>query len=50
MDGKITLFGKKNDETIAIESQGIEAGSKVIANIGMIKMYGKKRSFKMTRL
>jgi hypothetical protein len=46
----ITLHGDRNEETIAIEDQGIEAGSKIIANIGRLNMYGKQRSFKMTRL
>jgi len=46
----ITLHGDKNEPTIAIEDQGVEAGSKIIANIGTLNMYGKKRSFKMTRL
>lgn len=49
-EGKITLHGGRNEPTIAIEDQGIEAGSKIIANIGRLNMFGKKRSFKMTRL
>jgi hypothetical protein len=47
---KITLHGDRNEPTIAIEDQGIEAGSKIIANIGRLNMWGKERSFKMTRL
>jgi len=47
---KITLHGDRNEPTIAIEDQGIEAGSKIIANIGRVNFYGKPRSFKMTRL
>lgn len=49
-NGKIELFGGRNEPTIAIEDQGTEAGSKIIANIGRLNMYGKQRSFKMTRL
>jgi hypothetical protein len=49
-NAKITLHGDRNEPTIAIEDQGIEAGSKIIANIGRVNFYGKKRSFKMTRL
>jgi hypothetical protein len=44
------LNGDRNEPTIAIEDQGIEAGSKIIANIGRLNMFGKERSFKMTRL
>jgi hypothetical protein len=40
-NAKITLYGGKDEETIAIEDQGIEAGSKIIANIGTLNMYGK---------
>jgi len=50
MKGRITLFGYKNDETIAIEDQGTEAGSKIIANLGLMAVYGMKRTFKETRL
>jgi hypothetical protein len=46
----IELNGDRNEPTIAIEDQGIEAGSKIIANIGRLNMFGKQRSFKMTRL
>jgi hypothetical protein len=46
----IKLHGDRNEETIALEDQGIEAGSKIIANIGRLNLYGKQRSFKMTRL
>jgi len=46
----ISLFGARQEPTIAIEDMGIEAGSKIIANIGVLNMYGKPRSFKMTRL
>jgi hypothetical protein len=40
-EGKITLHGGRNEPTIAIEDQGIEAGSKIIANIGRLNMFGK---------
>jgi hypothetical protein len=40
-DGKITLHGGRNEPTIALEDQGIEAGSKIIANIGRLNMFGK---------
>lgn len=46
----IKLHGDRNEPTIALEDQGIEAGSKIIANIGRLNMWGKQRSFKMTRL
>ena len=46
----IRLHGDRNEPTIAIEDQGIEAGSKIIANIGRLNLIGKSRSFKMTRL
>jgi len=49
-NAKITLWGRKEEEAIAIEDQGVEAGSKIIANIGTLTMHGKKRSSKMTRL
>jgi hypothetical protein len=47
---KITLSGGRNEPTLAIQDLSIEAGSKIIANVGRVNMYGKKRSFKMTRL
>ena len=43
------LYGERNDETLAFDA-AIEAGNKVIANIGLIKMFGKPRTNKMTRL
>ena len=48
--GTITLYGPKDEPTIAIENQGVEAGSKIIANIGTLRMYGKHRTQTMTRL
>lgn len=49
-NANITLMGGKESEAIAIEDQGVEAGNKIIVNIGKVNMYGKRRSFKMTRL
>jgi len=46
----IELMGEKESDTIAIEDQGVEAGNKIIANLGKITMYGKQRSFKLARL
>lgn len=46
----ITLHGDRNEPTIALQDQGLEAGSKIIANVGRLNFYGKERSFKMTRL
>jgi len=48
-DASITLYGEKNAEHI-VYSNAIEAGNKNIANTGTIKMFGKKRKSKMTRL
>jgi len=45
----ITLYGEKSAETI-VYTNAIEAGNKNIANIGTIRMYGKRRTQKMTRL
>jgi len=36
LDGKITLFGGKEEPAVAIEDQGTEAGSKIIANVGLL--------------
>jgi hypothetical protein len=40
---------KKNMETIVYDN-AIEAGNKLIANVNVLRMYGKKRSWKMSRL
>jgi hypothetical protein len=45
----ITLYGEKRSATIVYDS-AIEAGNKVIANNNVIRMFGKKASWKMTRL
>jgi len=46
---KITLFGGRNDESMAY-NDNIEGGNKLIANVGTVKMFGKERKQKMTRL
>jgi hypothetical protein len=45
----ITLHGEKEKESIVYDN-AIEAGNKIIANIGKIKMYGKKRTQTIARL
>jgi len=49
-NGGVTLHGGKNDEAMALQDVTLEAGSKIIANIGELKLFGKKRAHKMTRL
>lgn len=44
------MHGVKDAVALAIVDQGVEAGNKIIANLGKLSMYGKKRAFKMTRL
>jgi len=46
---KITLYGEKDAEAMVYDN-AIEAGNKVLANVGTVKMYGKPRTTKMTRL
>jgi len=48
-NARITLYGEKQMETIVYDN-AIEAGNKLIANVNVMKIYGKKRSWKMTRL
>lgn len=48
-NGRITLYGEKQMETIVYDN-AIEAGNKLIANINVMRIYGKKRGWKMTRL
>jgi hypothetical protein len=48
-NAKITLYGEKKAETIVWDN-AIEGGSKILANIGTVKMFGKSRNAKMTRL
>lgn len=45
----ITLYGEKNAEAMVYDN-AIEAGNKLIANVNLVKMYGKPRKQKMTRL
>jgi len=49
MNARITLYGEKNMETIVYDG-AIEAGNKLIANVGKIRMYGKIRTKTMFRL
>jgi len=42
MQSTITLYGEKNAASMAYDN-GVEAGNKIIANIGVIKMYGEPR-------
>jgi hypothetical protein len=49
-NGGVTLHGGKNDEAMVLQDRSLEAGSKIIANIGELKLFGKKRPHKMTRL
>jgi hypothetical protein len=44
----ITLYGEKNAETIVYDN-AVEAGNKLIANVGKLYMYGQQRS-RMSRL
>ena len=46
---RITLYGEKNAEAIVYDN-AIEAGNKLIANVNIMRLYGKPRSWKMTRL
>jgi hypothetical protein len=46
---RITLHGEKENEHIVYDN-AIEAGNKVLANVGVVKMYGKHRTGKLTRL
>jgi hypothetical protein len=46
---KITLHGLKESASLAYDDT-IEAGNKVIANVGRIKMFGAKRAKTLTRL
>jgi hypothetical protein len=48
-NARITLYGSKDMETIVYDN-AIEAGNKLIANVNVMKIYGEKRSWKMTRL
>lgn len=41
-NARITLHGEKDSDAIVYDN-AIEAGNKVLANIGTVKMYGKNR-------
>ena len=41
--GKITLYGDQDSETLVV-SPSITAGNKVLANTGVLEIYGKERS------
>lgn len=47
-NARITLFGEKSAETIVYDN-AIEAGNKLIANVNIMRIFGKPR-WKMTRL
>ena len=47
-NAKITLFGARADEQVVM-SGTVEAGNKIIANTGLVEMYGTPRN-RMTRL
>ena len=51
MEGRITLYGEKDAKAIVFDN-AIEAGNKLIANVGLVKMYGKPRTreSQLTRL
>jgi len=46
---KITLYGDRDAEAMVYDN-GVEAGNKIIANVGKINMYGMARKQKVTRL
>jgi len=46
---KITLCGEKDSEAIVYDN-AIEAGNKVLANVGKVKMFGQPRTTKLARL
>ena len=46
---RITLYGTKEFEHTVYDN-AIEAGNKLIANLGLVSMWGKPRNFKITRL
>lgn len=51
MEGSIMLYGEKDAKHIVFDN-AIEAGNKLLANVGLIQMYGKPRAkeSQMTRL
>lgn len=47
-NARITLYGSKREETIVYDN-AVEAGNKLIANVNVMRIFGKKR-WNMTRL
>jgi len=43
MKGQVSLFGEKDAKHIVYDNT-IEAGNKLIANVGLVQMYGKPRA------
>jgi len=43
MNGQVSLFGEKDAKHIVYDN-AIEAGNKLIANVGLVQMYGKPRA------
>ena len=41
-DAQITLYGEKNNQHIVYDN-AIEAGNKILANTGLLSIYGKRR-------
>lgn len=48
-NAQITLLGEKEADTLVFDN-GIEAGNKILINTNVVKMFGKPRKQKMTRL
>lgn len=48
-EARITLYGEKDFESIVYDN-AIEAGNKLLANVGLVRMFGIPRKQKMTRL
>ena len=46
---KIILYGDKSSQAIVYDN-AVEGGNKVLANINVVKMYGKPKNHTMTRL
>jgi hypothetical protein len=42
ISARITLYGEKGAETMVYDN-AIEAGNKLIANVGILRMYGAPR-------
>jgi len=49
-EARITLHGGRDDHQGIVVHDAIEAGNKILANVGVIRMYGIKRPQKMSRL